>query len=376
VYSKINIENKIILKLLFFASDYKIGLSSLLTDQIIALNKYTDLEIFGVAGEKMQEFDLDKRFKKNDIYIKRISGLDDHKNFFRLKQELTKFIQKQQIDLIHVQNNWQLLLVGLIKYLRLKHKRIKIIYTIHGFRHNHYLKSLLARLAIGILMLIFTDKIIYMSDYVVKKFRLISYKMVKIFLGVNEDFLTNETYSIDINRLKLIFPAQFRNGKNQDLLIHAFAQYCKETGDTSAELYLPGEGELKVFCQNLAVKLQVSDQIYFPGLIAKEGIREYYESCNIGIIPSNTETFGQSIIEPFVLGRCIITRKVGVAPDIIEEGINGFFFKNRSQLKDILIKISKDRSIIKEIGSNNFERRELFSWANSAQVYSTLLQDL
>jgi UPF0755 protein len=46
-----------------------------------------------------------------------------------------------------------------------------------------------------------------------------------------------------------------------------------------------------------------------------------YLESNIGVIASSSETFGQSIVEPFVLGRCVISTHVGVADDILKDGI-------------------------------------------------------
>lgn len=66
---------------------------------------------------------------------------------------------------------------------------------------------------------------------------------------------------------------------------------------------------------------------FFPGLCSKRQTKELYLQSNIGIVSSNSETFGQSIVEPFVLGRCILTTAVGVAPDIIATGKMGSFLE-------------------------------------------------
>jgi glycosyltransferase involved in cell wall biosynthesis len=364
------------MKLLFFVSDYKIGMSSILIDQIIAYNKIKDCSIIGVSGERSQEPDLADRAEKHNVRILKIQGLDDHRHFFRIKNHLADIIEKEKVDIIHVQNNWQLILIGMIKFQKFFPANFKILYSIHGFRNNHFLKSILARILIGILLLFLADRIICLSDYVRKKFRLLSYKMKKIYYGVDERFFEKNVNIIDNSKLKLIFPGQFRHGKNQELVISAFALYCAEQNDNKSELYLPGDGKFKQQCQKLAKVKQVSGQVIFPGVMDMMAIRNLYESCNIGIIPSNSETYGKIIVEPFVLGRSIITRKVGVAPEIIKEGINGYFFENESDLKEILTSISKDKRAIKNTGNCNFMNREMFRWDNSTRQYSSLINDL
>lgn len=55
-------------KILFFASDYQIGLSSLLTDQLIALSRH-DIDIYAVAGEKEQEKGLIEKIEGEKTFL-------------------------------------------------------------------------------------------------------------------------------------------------------------------------------------------------------------------------------------------------------------------------------------------------------------------
>ena len=363
------------MKLLFFASDYTIGLSSVLTDQLIAYSRIITLQLIGIAGERSQESDLEDRIRVQHIRLHKISGLDDHKNFFKLVKALNTFINIEKPDIIHVQNNWQLVLIGLVNWTKSSSK-FKIIYTIHGFRNNHFLKSFIARILIGGILFLFADRIIYMSDYVKKKFSILSYKMNKIYYGIDQRFYEKSHNRIDIEELRLIFPAQFRHGKNQGLLIKSFADYCKECNDYSSRLYLPGEGEFKQKNQLLATSLHISDQVIFPGLLSLKSTRDLIETCNLIVISSNSETFGKAIVEGYVLGRCILTKNVGVASDVIEEGINGYFFRNELELKSLLVQLSRNKSTIEEIGNNNFANREIFSWSHSIKDYSELISNL
>lgn len=356
-------------KILFFASDYKIGLSSLLTDQLIAFSRY-GIDIFAVAGEKEQEQGLTEKLEKEkNIKIKRIVGLDEHSNFKRLVNELEIIIVDNQIHIIHVQNNWQLALISYIKYKLLCKHKIKIIYTLHGFRHNSIWKSYIAQIVIGTALLISADKIICMSSYLKKKFKLLSYKIELLPLGVTDSFFYSNINSFPKNGLQMIFPAQFRFGKNQDVIIKAFAEHIKKNNDTISKLRLPGDGELITQMKELTIKLGISDQVDFPGLLPKEDIRQLYLKSNIGIISSNSETFGQSIVEPFVLGRCIISTPVGITNDIIKEGVNGYIYTNETELAKIFSYLYFNQEKIYQIGLNNLKEKYIFNWKNISKEY-------
>lgn len=353
------------MNLLFFASDNNIGLSSLLVDQLVSINKTGRISVIAVSGEKEQEKGLIDKVISSKINLIRIKDLDIHKSFLKNMLILKSLVLKNDINVVHVQNNWQLVMIGLVNILL--NRRLRVIYTIHGYRNNQPLKSVFAVYLIGFLLFLFANKIIYMSDFVKNRFNFLSKKMSKIYLGIDDRFFESNNHSINIDNLNLVFPAQFRIGKNQEVIIKSFASYVEKTKDNKSFLYLPGEGPLKDYCEKLCVQLNVKDQVVFPGLLTKNEIKTLYQKCNIGIISSNSETYGQSIVEPYVLGRCVISKRVGVAPEIIVDGVNGFLFENETDLFEIISKISKSKEVIKVCGIKNFENRNIFTWQNHAE---------
>lgn len=356
------------MRILFFASDYKIGLSSLLTDELIALGKI-DCTILSVAGESQQEDHLERSLKGHHIDLIRIHGLDEHKHFMSLRKNISNIVKEHNIDILHVQNNWQLALAAACKIHLLHKKRLKTIYTVHGFRNNHPIKSIIARIVIGLCLFLLADKIIFPSQYLKRIFNFLSYKGYVLPLGINDHYFFHNLLPSPKDKLRLIFPAQFRKGKNQDMIIRAFADFLNRRTKKDAMLCLPGLGELREECISLAKKLEIEKNVVFPGLLSKEKIKDLYIDSNVAIVASNSETFGQSIVEPFVLGRCVVSRYVGVAQEIIKEDVNGFIYKDQKELTDILLKLENNIELLKQIEENNFGQRSKFSWANIAYDY-------
>lgn len=354
--------------LLFFASDFSIGLSSLLTDQLIALYN-AGVNVTAIAGENEQEAGLADRLRSYNINVTRIEGLDRHQEFNRLVSEIANIVETKKIDIIHVQNNWQLALAAAVKAKFLFKHKLKIIYTLHGFRHNHPVKSQIAKLIIGSSLFAFADYIICMTEYLKRNFRLLSYKIKLLPLGVKNDYFTDPFIEPPTDSLKLIFPGQFRYGKNQDIIIRAFAEFVKQTNETTATLTLPGNGDLLDEMKSLAKNLGIENQVTFPGFVTKDDIKKLYLNSNIGIVASNSETFGQSIVEPFILGRCIVSTPVGIAPEIIKDGMNGFIFKTEKDLIKILLYLNKNLKLLEVIGKNNYKNRNLFNWDEITKKY-------
>ena len=349
------------IKILFFLSSHKIGLSSLLTEQALYYKQLKHLNLSFIAGENEQEEGLKKRLKSHNISYKIIHGLDEHKDFFNLVKEFTLFVNSVQPDIVHVQTNWQLIIAVLTKIFA--SKKYKIFYTIHGYRHNYKYKSIIARWLIQVLLFLFSDAVFAASSVVFQKFSFIQKKLHILYLGVEEKFFNTSLPIVqEVENIKMIFPAQFREGKNQYALINTISEYIHQTGDNLITLSLPGEGPLKDECMQLCKTLNLENNIIFPGQVTRGTIIQHYELCNVAIMPSNSETFGHSIAEPFVLGMCVISRKTGIAIDIIENANNGFTFETDEELLNILLKINKNKSLIQKCANNAFLKRDIFKW--------------
>jgi glycosyltransferase involved in cell wall biosynthesis len=152
-------------------------------------------------------------------------------------------------------------------------------------------------------------------------------------------------------------------------------QYIDITGDQNVELYLPGNGELLDNCKELASKLGLESKVFFPGFINREAMLELYLKCQFAFAPTNVETFGHCIVEPFVLGRVVITRHIGVADDIIIHGNTGFFFDTEKDLVNLLLTILPDHELCKRVASAAKESREPFRWETACRQYFNLIYD-
>lgn len=363
------------IRLLNFCSNYLVGLTQAMTEQAEEIAKEPRVEQFVVSSENEQEKGLFDRFYKCGVRIDIIEGLDEHVNFKQLAAKIAMLIDNYDITHVNVHCNWQLALLAYVKTFKKTRKPFKLIYTIHGYRHNHPLKAVAAIGAIGAGLLLFSDRVISMSSYVSKRFWFLGYKTDLVFYMMNKPEYKKRVNQIDTTSLQMVFPAQFRHGKRQGILIKAVRKYIDRTGDTTIVLHLPGDGPTLPGMKELAAELNVSDNVKFYGKIPLSDVLEIYEKSNIALCSSNVETYGRCIAEPFMLGRCVITQKTGVAADIIRDRENGFFFTSPESLADILCMLHENPQLIKSVTDQSFKDREIFFPRNVMKSYIAALEN-
>lgn len=351
-----------------FASSHRIGLTAQLTEQAIAFLETGDERFLFLSGEREQFPGLRAKLRDRRVPHATIHGLDEHAHFGRLVREVTACTDEVKPDLVLTHTNWQLALAWSVR-LR-SEKKFNIAYTIHGYRHNHPVRSVVARALIGAGLAVCADRVVAPCTYLGRRFGLLRAKTAIIALGEDAAFFGRyEAPDYAGRTRRLVFAGEFRTGKGQDMLIRALKRYTHDSGDQEVELHLPGKGQLLPRCQELARALGIADKVHFPGFLSREEIIDLYRRCHLALVPSNVETFGHCVVEPFVLGRVVLTRHVGVAEDIIREGETGFFFEDEDELTAVLGRLIRDESTCARVAARAFACRDPFRWERVCQAY-------
>lgn len=360
------------IKVLHIGSSHLMGLTNQKTQLALAYKGLNNLDVTVLSGENEQVSGCFQTLSKAGVPYHVIQGFDEHHDFLRLVREFSSIIKTVRPDVVTVNTNWQLAIVGAARLF--KRGRFRTIYTVHGFRHNHPVKSVFARVLIGFLLWLFADAIIAPTNYVRDKFSPLRKRIVSIPLGEDDVFFQSIATPDFKQPWRICFPGQFRVGKNQAMLIEALAEYIGKTGDARIELILPGEGELLAVAKSLARDLNVAKQVMFPGQLDRLGMADIYRKCQIAVIPTNSETFGHCIAEPLVMRRVVVSRPIGVALDVIDHGVNGFLFKDKAELIDLLIDLRRmDVADLARIATNAGLVAEQFRWINIARKHVNLL---
>lgn len=117
--------------------------------------------------------------------------------------------------------------------------------------------------------------------------------------------------------------------RNVELLLVALAQLrelpwrCTIVGGEERRSYTERPGYLERL-RRLAGELDLADRVVFAGPLGGRALREAYAQAGVFVYTSLWENFGQALLEAAAAGCALVSTRVGVAPDLIEDGASGF----------------------------------------------------
>lgn len=349
-------------------------MTALLVEKACALKEVDGSEFLFVSGEREQFPGLVERLRRQRIALAVIPGLDDHSRFLQLVRLFNNEVGRFSPTIVHVQTNWQLAIAAAAKTWF--GQKYSIVYTIHGYRHNSRIRSAVARVAIGVALKALADLVLAPSSFLRDRFSIVRKKSSVLFLGVEDRYFDRGDIVSWDGPARIIYPAEFRKGKNHEALIRVVGNVIERLGSRSVELYLPGTGILLERCQALCKRLGIGHAVFFPGFLDREELLDLYTKCQLVVVPAGVETFGLAIAEGLVLGRVVVSRPVGVAPDVIVDGRLGCLYDSEDELEALLCSLIGDKAGCEELSRNALKARDVFRWRNICDQYEDILTSL
>jgi len=89
-----------------------------------------------------------------------------------------------------------------------------------------------------------------------------------------------------------------------------------------SKLVLVGDGPDRSDCERLCRELDLCDSVKFLG--KQEGLVEILTSCDVFLIPSQSESFGLAALEAMAAGLPVVSSSVGGLPELVKHNETGF----------------------------------------------------
>lgn len=118
--------------------------------------------------------------------------------------------------------------------------------------------------------------------------------------------------------------------------------------------------------------------VKFSGFVTRDQLAEKYCESDAFVFPTLGEGYGLVVLEAMSCGLPVISSDHAGGNDAVEENINGHVFPagDDEALKQILLKLYKNRSVTLEMGKNARKTAEKLTWNRYYKCYPEQLHDL
>ncbi|WP_448584524.1 glycosyltransferase [Thermocrinis sp.] len=106
---------------------------------------------------------------------------------------------------------------------------------------------------------------------------------------------------------------------------------------------------------------------YFVGYLTGLNLAKAYASADVFLFPSETETYGQVVLEAMASGLPVVVSSKGASHEHVQDGINGFI---ANSLEDFINKLNR---ILSNTYLREFMSREALSYARSMDLKESYL---
>ncbi len=151
--------------------------------------------------------------------------------------------------------------------------------------------------------------------------------------------------------------------KGHDVVLRALPRVLKEV--PNAIYLIVGDGKRKQYLKDLVNELDLLKYVIFTGRVPDEGLLEYYNACNLFIMPSrevggDIEGFGIVFLEANACTKPVIGGKSGGISDAIEDGVSGILVDpvNVDEISKAIITLLTDDELAKNLGRKGRKRVE------------------
>ena len=246
--------------------------------------------------------------------------------------KLIKLLRQERPDIIHT----QLFLGDFFGRLAAKLLGIKVVV---GGERNLNISEGFIKQVLKILTAFITTKHVAITEavkyFVIKKEGAKKEKVVVIPTGVDLEKFQEGAQARDYARVKIIIGSMGRlmEQKGHRNLIVAMSLI----EGTDIECRIAGEGEKREEYEKLIKDLHIEKKVKLLGWQADA--RNFYESIDIFVMPSNWEGLGTAVLEAGATGLPVVASRVDGIKEVIENRNNGLLF-SKGNYKELARKLA------------------------------------
>lgn len=318
-------------------------------------------------GESINKSDFNSKVKFIKEMGREIDFLEDLKSYLKIK----KIIKEFNPQIIHTHTSKPGFFV---RYFKLNHPGVRVVHTYHGFVFNGYFNQIFSRLLVKMerRMAQNTDVLIALSRQQKQEILNLGIgtdeKVIVVHLGVNQELFRfeekarkkfRERFLLEDETVAIGIVGRLARIKNIHLFIRGIS-HLKAKGLNIIGFIIgdgPEKQELKTFASVLDLKIdegkEINEQQDLIFTSWCSDLNMAYSGLDIVCLTSHSEGTPMSLIEAQMVGKPILTSKVGGIKDITIENQTAIYYDDNEDFLDKLSQLVKEEDFRKRISSTS-----------------------
>ena len=160
----------------------------------------------------------------------------------------------------------------------------------------------------------------------------------------------------------LIYPANFWQHKNHEMLLTAFGMACHEGFSADIKLVCTGApGARQDWLMSSARTMNLSEKVIFPGFLPNEELAALMVNCRGVVFPSLYEGFGLPVIEAMAAGVPVASSNTTSLPEVAEDAAILFDPRIPTQIAKAMASLVNDDALCARLIQSGKQRVAEFS---------------
>jgi glycosyltransferase involved in cell wall biosynthesis len=174
----------------------------------------------------------------------------------------------------------------------------------------------------------------------------------------------------------LLFVSNLYRSKRPNTLIDAFAEYVRQSNDTSLRLLFVGsldDVEFKRELNESVARHGLGERVRFLGHIPREHVLALYQHCLLFVLPTLVETFGFPFVEAMASGAAVVAADTALAREICGRAAAFFPPDDAPALAGTISSLIADKAERARLSQAGRIEAERFGWQLEAKGTLDLL---
>ncbi len=167
-------------------------------------------------------------------------------------------------------------------------------------------------------------------------------------------------YNLNEKDKVLVYVGRLAKEKNIDFLIKVTAELKKF--DNNIKLIIIGDGPVIDSLKELAKKLNLQKEVLFTGYFKKDQVIKAYQSSDLFVFASKTDTQGMVILEALACALPVVAVKDLAFTNMVKQGVNGFLVReNKKEFASKALEILNNKKLYNKMANNALKIAQDFS---------------